>query len=262
MRSCPLDRFRQVITLNQLVKYNVAAGAARTALGITGRPRVNATKAEANMTKVEIIGPAPSTYTRVARMVCEEKAIPYELKQSPPHSPDVDAIHPFGKVPVMRHGDFELCESKAIATYLDLSFPGPKLIPTDPRHAALTEQWVSLVNTKMDGTLVRTYLFNYIFPKTGDGKPDRKAIDAVAPAVEDAIDLLDRAVAKAGFLAGDSFTVADINVMPILAYLKNFPESGNAIAAAKSLSAYYDRLAARPSFRNTVPPPRQQARAS
>ena len=62
------------------------------------------------MPKVEILGPAPSTYTRVARMVCEEKAIPYELKQLPPHSPDVDAIHPFGKVPVMRHGDFELCE--------------------------------------------------------------------------------------------------------------------------------------------------------
>ena len=87
------------------------------------------------MPVVEIVGPAPSTYTRVARMVCEEKKIPYELKQSPPHSPDVDAIHPFGKVPVMRHGDFELCESKAISTYLDLSFPGPKLIPTEPRQA-------------------------------------------------------------------------------------------------------------------------------
>ena len=127
------------------------------------------------MPVVEIVGPAPSTYTRVARMVCEEKQIPYELKQSPPHSPDVDAIHPFGKVPVMRHGDFELCKSKAISTYLDLSFPGPKLIPTEPRHAALTEQWVSLVNTKMDGTLVRSYLLNYIFPKGSDGKPDRTA---------------------------------------------------------------------------------------
>ena len=215
------------------------------------------------MPKVEILGPAPSTYTRVARMVCEEKSIPYELKQSPPHSPDVDAIHPFGKVPVMRHGDFELCESKAIATYLDLSFPGPKLISTDPRHAALTEQWVSLVNTKMDGTLVRTYLLNYIFPKGSDGKPDRSVIDAVVPAVKREIDLLDRNVAKGGFLAGDSFTVADINVMPILAYLRNFPESGAAIASAKSLSAYYDRLASRPSFLNTVPPPPpQQAKAS
>jgi glutathione S-transferase len=216
------------------------------------------------MPTVELIGPAPSTYTRVARMVCEEKAIPYELKQSPPHSPDVDAIHPFGKVPVMRHGDFELCESKAIATYLDLSFPGPKLILTQPRHAALTEQWVSLVNTRIDGTLVRTYLLNYIFPKGADGKPDRKVIGGVVPAVKDELDLLDRTVAKTGFLAGDSFTLADINVLPILAYLRNFPESGAAIAAAKSLSAYFDRLSARPSFQNTVPPPppRQQAKAS
>jgi glutathione S-transferase len=217
-----------------------------------------------NMPAIELIGPAPSTYTRVARMVCEEKAIPYELKQSPPHSPDVDAIHPFGKVPVMRHGDFELCESKAIATYLDLSFPGPKLIPAEPRQAALTEQWVSLVNTRIDGTLVRTYLLNYIFPKGADGKPDRKVIDGVVPAVKDELGLLDRTVAKTGFLAGDSFTLADINVLPILAYLRNFPESGAAIAAAKSLSAYFDRLSARPSFQNTVPPPppRQHAKAS
>jgi glutathione S-transferase len=214
------------------------------------------------MANVEIIGPAPSTYTRAARMVCEEKSIPYELKQSAPHSPDVDAIHPFGKVPVMRHGDFELCESKAIATYLDLTFPGPKLIPTEPRHAALTEQWVSLVNTKMDGTLVRTYLLNYIFPKGSDGSPDRKTIDAVVPAVEQELDLLDRAVAKGGFLAGDAFTFADINVLPILAYLKNFPESGAAIAKAKSLSSYFERLAARPSFQKTNPPPRPQAKAS
>jgi glutathione S-transferase len=137
------------------------------------------------MANVEIIGFPASTYTRVVRMVCEEKAIPYDLRQAPPHSPDVTAIHPFGKIPVMRHGDFELCESKAIATYLDLSFPGPKLIPTEPRQAALTEQWVSLVNTRMDGTMVRTYLFAYIFPKTGDGAPDRKAIEAVTPALKE-----------------------------------------------------------------------------
>jgi glutathione S-transferase len=216
------------------------------------------------MANVEIIGFAPSTYVRTARMVCEEKAIPYDLKPAAPHSPDVAAIHPFGKIPVMRHGDFELCESKAIATYLDLTFPGQKLIPTDPRHAALTEQWVSLVNTRMDGTMIRTYLFAYIFPKTDDGAPDRKTIDGVTPALKDEIGLLDRAVAKGGYLAGDSFTFADINVMPILFYLQKFPEAAAAIAAAKPLAAYYERLAARPSFQNTTPPPPppRQARTS
>jgi len=214
------------------------------------------------MPNVEIIGFAPSTYVRTARMVCEEKSIPYDLKPAAPHTPDVLAIHPFGKIPVMRHGDFELCESKAIATYLDLSFPGPKLIPTEPRHAALTEQWVSLVNTRMDSTLVRTYLFAYIFPKTADGQPDREAIDAVAPELEKELAVLDRAVAKGGYLAGDSFTFADINVMPILFYLKKFPEASAAIAAAKPLAEYYDRIAARPSFQNTTPPPPPPRRAA
>jgi glutathione S-transferase len=108
------------------------------------------------MSSVEIIGGALSTYTRAARVVCEEKSIPYLHKPARPREPEVAAIHPFGKIPVMRHGDFEFCESKAIATYLDLAFPGPRVFPTEPRHAALTEQWVSLVNTRIDGTMIRT----------------------------------------------------------------------------------------------------------
>ncbi len=205
------------------------------------------------MANIEILGAARSTYVRAVRMVCEEKAIPYDLAPAAPHSPDVAAIHPFGKIPVMRHGDFELCELKAIATYLDLSFPGPRLFPTDPRQAALAEQWVSLVNTKMDGTLVRTYLSAYIFPKGADGKPDRNAIDAVMPAVAEQIGLIDRAVTDGGYLAGDSFTYADINLMPILFYLQKSPEGAAAIASATHLSDYYQRLSERPSFQNTMP---------
>src|SRR5262249_59767756 len=105
---------------------------------------------EGVMSSVEIIGGALSTYVRAIRMVCEEKGIAYQHKLARPHEPDVAAIHPFGKIPVMRHGDFELCESKAIATYLDLVFPGPRVFPAEPRHAALTEQWVSLINTRCD----------------------------------------------------------------------------------------------------------------
>jgi glutathione S-transferase len=119
--------------------------------------------------KPEIIGSSRSTYTRVVCMVCEEKGIEYQLTQAELGAPEVVAIHPFGKMPVLRHGDFELCESKAIATYLDRSFPGPRLIPSDPRLGALTEQWVSLVNTVMDATLIRTYLLAYAFPRTADG---------------------------------------------------------------------------------------------
>jgi glutathione S-transferase len=214
------------------------------------------------VSKPEIIGSSRSSYTRVVRMVCEEKGIAYELTQTQLGAPEIVAIHPFGKMPVLRHGDFELCESKAIATYLDRSFPGPQLIPSDPRLGALTEQWVSLVNTVMDATLIRTYLFAYAFPKTADGKPDRKAIDAVAPAVRNQIGVLDKAVASTGYLVGDQFSFADINLLPILYYVRPLPEAAEAFSAATHLAAYYERHAARPSFERTIPPAGPPRRAT
>ena len=85
-------------------------------------------------------------------MVCEEKGIEYRLTETPLGAPELRAIHPLGKMPVLRHGDIKLFESKAIATYLDRSFAGPRLLPSDPHLAALAEQWVSLVNTSVDRT--------------------------------------------------------------------------------------------------------------
>ena len=86
----------------------------------------------------EIIGSTRSTYTRVVRMVCEEKGIDYRLTEAPLQAPEIRAIHPFGKMPVLRHGDLALCESKAIATWLDRSFPAPFVFPPEPRLSALT----------------------------------------------------------------------------------------------------------------------------
>ncbi|MGO9934652.1 MAG: glutathione S-transferase family protein [Steroidobacteraceae bacterium] len=206
------------------------------------------------MPKPEIIGSVRSSYTRVVRMVCEEKGIEYVLTERPLRAAELFAVHPFGKMPVLRHGDFALCESKAIATYLERSFPGAQLIPSDPRLEALTEQWISLVNTVIDVTLIRTYLLAYAAPKTADGKPDRQAIDAALPAMREQLGILDRAVAKTGFLVDDRFTLADINLLPILYYLGLVPEGAQALAAATHLAAYYARHAARPSFENTIPP--------
>ena len=213
------------------------------------------------MAAPEIIGSIRSTYTRTACMVCEEKGIEYVLTERPLHAPEVLAIHPFGKMPVLRHGDVELFESKAIATYLDRSFPAPFVFPSDPHLVALTEQWVSLVNTVMDRTLIRTYLFAYIAPKTADGAPDREVIEAVMPAVREQIAVLDKAVARTGYLVSDQFTFADINLLPILYRVRQVPEGAEALAAATHLARYYDRHAARPSFMRTTPPAGPPGRA-
>ena len=133
------------------------------------------------MTKPEIIGGMRSSYTRVACMACEEKGIDYTLTDVLLGAPELRALHPLGKMPVLRHDGLVLFESKAIATYLDKAFAGPALIPSEPRLLGLVEQWVSYVNTVVDPMLVRTYLLAYAAPKTADGKPDRVLIDAVLP---------------------------------------------------------------------------------
>ena len=207
------------------------------------------------MTRIQIIGAPFSSYVWVVRMALEEKRVPYDLIPARMHSPEVLAIHPFGKIPVMRHGDLTLCESKAIATYIDRTFAGPKLIPDDARAAAGVEQWVSLVNTAIDPCLIRTYIFGYLFPGGADGKPDRTAIAAVLPSMQTQVNVLDQAVARTGYLAGDSFSLADIYLMPVLEVAQRAPEGKEMVQSAKHLAAYFARHAERPSYRASFPPP-------
>lgn len=211
------------------------------------------------MTALEIIGVAQSPLVRAVRMACLEKGVEYVLKPVIPHTPEIEAIHPYGKIPAMRHGDFTLCESKAIVTYIDKAFPGPKLFPDDAKACGLIEQWVSLINTGVQPALM-PYLRGYFFSGLPDGKPDHAKIEAAIPDVETQVALLDRSVAKTGFMAGNGFTYADMVALGWLDYLKVCPESRDMIGGAKSLAAYFATNAQRPSFIATTPPPFSELR--
>jgi glutathione S-transferase len=203
---------------------------------------------------IELIGAAQSTFVRAVRIACEEKGVAYRLTPAKPHSPEVTAIHPLGKIPAMRHGQFQLFESKAIATYIDRAFPGPKLFPDDAKLCATIEQWVSVTNTGIFPAF-GAYLRSYFFPNTADGQPDRVTIARVLPGVQAHIALFNKAVADTGHLVGRSFTYADMNLLPVLAYLRECPESGEMLAGATELARYFDQHSGRASFKATVPPP-------
>jgi glutathione S-transferase len=127
------------------------------------------------------------------------------------------------------------------------------LAPRDPVAGAQVEQWISLVNTTIDPLLVRQYLAAY--PRTPDGRPNRATIDAVLPKMEEHFAVLDRAVAGTGHLVGDSFTLADMNLLPILFFTDKAPESRALLGGSNNLRAYYDRHQTRPSVKDTIPPP-------
>jgi len=207
------------------------------------------------MPTLEIIGAPQSNYVRVTRIACHEKGVPYTLTPARPHTPEVDAIHPFGKIPVMRHGDVSLCESAAICTYIDHAFDGPPLVPRDAVTTARAEQWISLHNTTIDPVLVRQYLLAYFFSGLPDDAPDRARIEAALPAMRQHFAVLETALSGGAYLAGPAFTLADAFLLPTMYYMARMPESGEMLKASPNLSAWYDRVSARASVKETEPPP-------
>ena len=143
-------------------------------------------------------------------------------------------------------------KSRAICGYLDRMFDGPALVPADPARAAQVEQWLSIVNTAIDPVWVRQYLAAYVFPGTPDNSPNRPAIDAALPKMEKQFPVMDAAVAN-GYLVGDTFTLADINFMPILFYMSNTPESRVLLERSPNLKKYFERHFERASVRGTAP---------
>lgn len=207
------------------------------------------------MSELQIIGTPHSNFTWTTRIVCAEKGVPYLHSQLRPHTPEVERINPFGLIPVMRHGDVQVFEARAICTYIDRSFPGPSLIPLDPVRAALTEQWVSAVTTSVDRLLMRQYVLKHATPGTTDGKPDRAAIEAALTLMPTQFAMLDRVVSTTGHLVGNAFTLADAYLVPILFFMTKLPESAEMLAGARSLQSYFERHFNRASIRDTAPPP-------
>ena len=207
------------------------------------------------MAELEIMGVPFSNYVRSVRMLCAEKGVIYKLTPSRPQSPEIKAIHPAGQIPVMRHGDVTLFESKAIATYIDRIFPGPRFIPDDTFETALVEQWVSYGNVKVDRWIMREFVVPSVFFDKTKG-PDTARIAAAIPEIERCCAALDAAVAHTGHLVGARLTYADMNVIPMLSTLLNFPVGKDVVATYSSLSAYVASLTELPSFKTTAPPPR------
>ncbi|MGY8958849.1 MAG: glutathione S-transferase family protein [Alphaproteobacteria bacterium] len=196
---------------------------------------------------LEIIGVPFSNFVRAVRMVALEKGVEYELTPARPHSDEVKAVHPMGQVPAMRHDGLALFESSAIARYIDDVFEGAPLIPRDPRAAAPVNQWISMVASSVNQLLMRQYVVEYAFHKDDDGNVVRTEIDKAIKRFPHMFALLDDAVAP-GYLGGDSFSMADCFLAPILSAVGRFPEGEAALAGASQLSAYMEKIAARPSF--------------
>jgi glutathione S-transferase len=207
------------------------------------------------MSQVIIHGMPQSTYVRTARMVCEEKAIPYDLEPLMPGDMKDRGLHPFGRIPAMTHGEVRLFETAAIACYLDLTFDGPAMQPEDPVALSEMVQWISAINDTVYDAMVRRIVLQYIFPRGADDQPDRSVIDPALDQARDQLATLDEAYGTGNYLVGGGLTIADLFLAPILFYLEQMPEGPELLAGAPNVNRAFSAISDRPSFSATLPPP-------
>ena len=159
-----------------------------------------------------VYGHAKSRGVRTLWMV-GELGLAYNHKDYLPRSPgtqtpEFKALNANARVPVIDDDGFILSESMAINFYLAKKHKSP-LLPADPKIEALVLQWSLWETDRLDRQIVNHARHTKDLPEA-ERKPEL-ANEAWNECVA-AFDVLEATLSKSEWLAGSSFTVADLNV--------------------------------------------------
>lgn len=201
---------------------------------------------------MKLFGHPFSSNSRRVQMLCEELKIPYDyhlvdLAKLQQHSAEFLAINPNGKVPVIDDAGFVLWESQAIMRYLAIRERAEALYPQAAQARARIEQWLDWNATSLGPAAGRLWYNTVLAPPTH--RDEAALVDSRRLLVK-ALPILEVALARHAFIAGDKFSLADIALAPNFAYLDM---SQFDLSAYPAIAAWYARMASRESFKNTAP---------
>ena len=206
------------------------------------------------MTDIVVHGIPGSPYLRSALLGLHEKGAAYRLAVMGIAAARSDAHlerHPFGRIPVLEHGDFRLYETQAILRYLDAVLPGPALQPTQPRAAARMNQIAGIVDWYVfpciSVGITAERLMSQVFWKR---PTDEQNIAQALPRARICLRELERLLGSSEFLTGDTLSIADLMVAPHLQFFRATPEAEQ-LMRGTALDAWLKRMQARPSMQAT-----------
>jgi len=194
----------------------------------------------------------------------EELGTPYEIvfyKRHPKTMlapPELRAVHPLGKAPVVTDGDLTLVESGAIIEYLADRYGEGRLAPATGTPARLRyTRWLHYA----EGSLMPPLLLELVFHRVETekmpffAKPIAKAIAHkvrqafIGPQLRLQLDYLEGELEHAEWFAGGAFSGADIQMsFPIEAAAAR----GGLGANRPRLAAWLERIHARPAYRRAL----------
>ena len=168
------------------------------------------------MSRPVLYGADYSVYTRIARLALAEKGVVYDFEvvdifgheMQPPAW--YTELQPFRKIPALKHSDLLLYETQAIVRYVDAAFVGPVLTPDTPAGVGRMAQIISVADSYAYPWLV----WGVLVPERKGTALTDDALDAAATCLA----ALESLLAEPFFL-GESPTLADLQVAPMLIYL-------------------------------------------
>jgi glutathione S-transferase len=180
----------------------------------------------------------------------EELALPYEVKryarnpQTRLAPPELKAVHPLGKSPVIEMGGRVLAESGAIVEYLAETQAGGALAipPGDPARADYL-YWLHFA----EGSAMLPLLLKLYVGLLGEAGAPLMAM-RVEPEIENHLRFADSALGARDFFVADRFTAADIEMSFVLdaanarGGLGNYANLARARAAQQARPAYQRAL--------------------
>ena len=208
------------------------------------------------MSEIVIHSIPGSPFGRATLVALEEKGARYRLAAVVPgtlRGPEHLARHPFGRVPVLEHGDFRLYEAQAILRYVDRALPGPALTPAQPRAAGRMDQLMNINDWYLFQGVANVIAFQRIVgPRLLGLTPDEAAIAAAMPKGHAVFEELSRLLDDQPYFVGDAISLADVLLAPQLDFMRATPEWAPLTRGRENLQAWLDRMNARPSMQATT----------
>lgn len=197
-----------------------------------------------------------SPFGRAVLAMLEEKGAAYSLAPVAPgmlRSPEHLARHPFGRVPVLDHGDFRLYETQAILRYLDRVLPTPALTPADPKRAARMDQAMNVNDWYLFHGVGNVIIFHRVIgPRVMGLAPDEAAIAAAMPKARTVFNELAHLLGGQDYFAGDTLSLADLLLAPHVEFFSMVPEWAELGVPHANLVTWLARMQARPSLQTTT----------
>ena len=155
---------------------------------------------------IKLYGINLSNYFSTAKAAFVEKNVPCEeVSVMPSQEPEVLALSPMGKVPYIEVDGTPLSETNVIFDYLEDIQPQPALYPNDAWAKAKTKEIIRVVELYLDAP-ARRHLPSVYF-----GAPvDQTVYEQARPDLDKGLRALKQLARFAPYIAGDTFTFADI----------------------------------------------------